>query len=75
MRIMNVLTIMTRNQHFTTFLSGIVSGLSTEPNFAMVYVRLAPQFTAAQAGLPLPGSIPICPGKSGKLVLWSEAQP
>jgi hypothetical protein len=75
-RIMNFLTILSRNRHFSTFLKGIVAGLSHDPNFAVAYVKLAPQFEEAQRGLPLPGSIAICPTKKkGGIVLWSEAQP
>ncbi|MFL6207669.1 MAG: hypothetical protein ACJ74W_02395 [Pyrinomonadaceae bacterium] len=73
---MNFLTLMNRNRHFGTFLRGIITGLSKDPNFALAYVKLAPQSQRAQQGLPLPGSIAICPAKKGKnLVLWSEAQP
>jgi hypothetical protein len=74
-KIMNFLTIIDRNRHFTKFLKGIMTGLSKDPNFAMAYVKLAPQYSRGQQGLPLPGSIAICPAKKGKdLVLWSEAQ-
>ncbi|MDD5258697.1 MAG: hypothetical protein PHD29_01885 [bacterium] len=74
-QIMNFLTILTRNKHFPSFLRGIISGLSKNPNFALAYVKLAPQHQSAQVGLPLPGSIAICPSKSGRsLVLWSDAQ-
>ncbi len=75
-QIMNFLTILTRNRHFSEFFRGIISGLSKDPKFARAYVKLAPQHQSAQVGLPLPGSIAICPAKSGKsLVLWSDAQP
>lgn len=75
-KVMNFLTITERNRHFTSFLKGILAGLSKDPNFALAYVKLAPQHPRAQQGQPLPGSIAVCPAKQGKdLVLWSEAQP
>jgi len=75
-RVMNFMTVTNRNRHFAPFLQGIIAGLSKSPNFALAYVNLAPQHERAQEGLPLPGSIAMCPHKKyGHIVLWSEAQP
>jgi hypothetical protein len=75
-RFVTVLTIIDRNRHFGAFLRGILAGLSRNPHIAGVYVSLAPQHPEMQVGLPLPGSIAICPTKKGKTIaLWSNPQP
>lgn len=69
------LTILQRNRYYESFLNGLVSGITATGNFAATYVKLAPQYENGQRGLPLPGSIAVCPGKNGKnIVLWSNAQ-
>jgi hypothetical protein len=72
---MCVLTLLQRNRHHAAFLRGLLNGLARDPNFAMAYVKLAPQAESAQRGRPLPGTIAICPGRQGgTLVLWTEPQ-
>ena len=73
--VMDFLAITDRNKHFSVFLKGLIERMSKTGSFAKAYVALAPQHSKAQQGLPLPGSIAVCPTKKGKdLVLWSEAQ-
>lgn len=71
----DLMTIVQRNRHYSSFLSGLVKEISNTRSFAMAYVKLAPQHESVQKGLPLPGSIAICPTKDGKrIVLWTNAQ-
>lgn len=74
-RATNVLAIVERNPHFAAFLRGLLNNLSEDPNFALAFVKLAPQHASAQRGRPLPGAIAACPAKPKFLVVWSEAQP
>lgn len=74
-RSMNQLIIIGRNRHFATFLRGLLKQLSSDPNFALAFVTLAPQHDIAQRNRPLPGAIACCPAEPNVLVLWSEAQP
>jgi hypothetical protein len=75
-KVMDFLTITRRNRHFPTFLQGLMSGMSRGQSFALAYITLAPQHISPQRGLPLPGSIAVCPAKKRKgIVLWTEPQP
>lgn len=71
----DLMTIIQRNKHYSSFLKGLVKELSNTQSFAMAYVKLAPQHESVQKGLPLPGSIAVCPTKDGeRIVLWTNAQ-
>lgn len=73
--VMDFMTVLQRNKHYSTFLKGLIGEMMKGRNFAMSYVNLAPQHEMAQRGLPLPGTIAICPVKNGeRIVLWTNAQ-
>lgn len=73
---LNFMVITDRNRHFPTFFQRLIEGMAKSYNFALAYVDIAPQNQMAQCGLELPGSIAVCPSKTGKgLVLWTEPQP
>lgn len=73
---LNFMVITNRNRHFPSFLKRLLEGMAVSYNFALAYVTVAPQNQIAQRGLDLPGSIAVCPSKSGNgLVLWTEPQP
>lgn len=72
---MSFMVVTHRNRHFSTFMEALTDGMDKTRSFASAYVALAPQHQPAQRGLPLPGSIAVCPTNNGKgLVLWTEPQ-
>lgn len=72
---LTIMTILQRNKHYPVFLEKLLEGIANTKSFAMAYVGIAPQHEFVQKGLPLPGSIAVCPAKEGKrIVLWTNAQ-